>query len=469
MPGGDRTPADGRRTPYAEMAAGVAAAAADGAPVGALHPQPWMTAPETAAVIAALAAGGGDVRFIGGCVRDAILRRPVKDIDLAVAMPPEEMLERLRAAGIRAIPTGIAHGTITAVTGAAHFEITSLRRDVETYGRHARVAFTDDWAADAARRDFTINALSCTPDGRIYDYFDGLDDLGCGRVRFVGDAFARIGEDALRLLRFFRFYAWYGRPPADAGALAACRARAADVRRLSGERVRGELLRILSSADPVAVLQLMRDDAVLAEVLPEAGDLDRLRHLVWLEESAIARASVRPDPTRRLAALIGADGSAAAAVAERLRFSTRERLRLIHALDHAFGFDPDGDPLALARALHHRGAGHTRDRALVRWAGELSTTPRLPRARTEAWLRVLDAIDRWQPKRFPLRGRDALALGVPPGPRIGALLAEVERWWEDGGYAADHAACLARLRLAALAATEVAATAAATTGSARGD
>jgi poly(A) polymerase len=446
VPGGDRTPEDGGRRAHGDDAVLIASAGALRGPVGQLHPQSWMTAPETRAVIEALAIGGCEVRFIGGCVRDALLKRPVKDIDLALALPPQAMLERLEAAGIRAIPTGIAHGTITAVVGAMHFEITSLRRDIETYGRHAKVAFTDDWAADAARRDFTINALSCTADGRIFDYFDGLDDLGAGRIRFVGDASERISEDALRLLRFFRFYACYGRPPADSDALAACRARATDIRRLSGERVRGELLRILGAADPVDVLQLMRDDEVLGEVLPEAGGLDRLRHLVWLECSALAMPSVRPDPTRRLAALIEQDGGAAAAVADRLRFSNRERLRLTHAVDTRFAFDPEGDPVAVQRALHHRGPEQTRDRALLTWAGERTTTPRLPRARTEAWLRVLASIDSWQPKRFPLRGRDAVALGVPHGPRIGALLAEIEAWWEDGGYAADHDACLARLR-----------------------
>ena len=183
-------------------------------PVGKLHPQPWMTAPETRLVLEALAEAGCEVRFIGGCVRDAVLKRPVRDIDLALPLPPDQVINLLRQAGIKVIPTGVDHGTVTAVVSSMHFEITTLRMDVETYGRRAKVAFIDDWSADAARRDFTFNALSCTPDGDIYDYFDGLEDLGHGRVRFVGDARDRIGEDVLRLLRFFRFYAHYGRPPA---------------------------------------------------------------------------------------------------------------------------------------------------------------------------------------------------------------------------------------------------------------
>ena len=453
MSNGDRPEAGASRKPdTAPVAAFRQAAAAEVAlpvapsePVGAVHPQPWMLAPETTALIGALAVEGTEVRFIGGCVRDAVLKRPVKDIDLALALPPNAVMARLRAADVRVIPTGIAHGTVTAVIGAMHFEITSLRCDIETYGRHAKVAFTDDWAADAARRDFTINALSCTTDGRIYDYFDGLDDLGQGRVRFVGDALARIGEDALRLLRFFRFYAFYGRPPVDAAALRACRARARDVRRLSGERVRGELLRILSAPDPAEVLHLMRDHDVLAEVLPEAGAIDCLQHLVWLESRALALASVHPDSTRRLAALITSDGTAATAVADRLRFSNHERLRLVRALGTAFAFDPEGEPLALKKALRHLGAESCRDRALLAWARELASTPRLPRARTEAWLKALALIDAWQPQIFPLRGRDVLALGIAHGPRVGRLLRAIEAWWEAGGYVADRNDCLALL------------------------
>lgn len=194
-------------------------------PVGKIPPQPWMDAPETREVLEALSAGGVKVRFIGGCVRD-LFKRPVRDIDIASPEPPEQIMAKLRNAGIKVIPTGIDHGTVTAVVDKASFEITTLRVDVETDGRRAKVAFTDDWVADAARRDFTFNALSCTPVGDVYDYFGGLEDLGRGCVRFVGRASERIAEDVLRLLRFFRFYAHYGRPPPDQEALAACRERA---------------------------------------------------------------------------------------------------------------------------------------------------------------------------------------------------------------------------------------------------
>jgi poly(A) polymerase len=414
-------------------------------PVGKIPPQPWMSAPETVAVIEALAAAGDAVRFIGGCVRDALLKVDVRDVDIAVALPPQRVMAMLQRAGLKAIPTGIRHGTITAVVDRMHFEITTLRVDVETYGRHAKVAFTDDWVADAARRDFTINALSCTPAGDVYDYFGGLDDLGARRVRFVGDPSERIREDALRLLRFFRFYAHFGRPPPDEDALAACRERADDVERLSGERVRGEVLRILMAADPADALQLMRDNGVLAHVLPEAGTLSRLRMLTWLDSRALGLPTVSADATRRLAALVDEDGGAAERIADRLRFSNRERKRLVAAAARRFAVTPDADAATLARALHRLGAESVRDVALLAWAGELAGTPRPPLQRAEGWIALLARIDAWQPATFPLRGRDAIALGIRRGPPVGRALRAVEDWWEEGGCRAGHAACLEKL------------------------
>ncbi|MBX6323955.1 MAG: CCA tRNA nucleotidyltransferase, partial [Rhodospirillaceae bacterium] len=241
-----------------------------------------MTAPATRAVLAAVTADGAEARFVGGCVRDALLSRPVGDVDIATPEPPERVLALLARAGIKAIPTGIDHGTVTAVKDGTPFEITTLRRDVETYGRRAKVAFSDSWREDAARRDFTMNALSCTPDGRVFDYFGGLADLEARRVRFVGDAATRIREDVLRLLRFFRFYAHYGSPPPDGEALAACRELAPLLPTLSAERVRAEVLRLLAAPDPCPALALMRDNGILDRVLPAAAGLDRLRGLVIL-------------------------------------------------------------------------------------------------------------------------------------------------------------------------------------------
>lgn len=423
-------------------------------PVGSLAPQPWMTARETRTVLAALAADGSEVRFIGGCVRDAIVKRPVKDIDIAVSLPPERVMALLRAAAIRAIPTGIEHGTVTAVVGPGVFEITSLRIDVETFGRHARVAFTDDWQADAARRDFTINALSATADGAVYDYFGGLEDLSHGRIRFVGNPGDRIREDRLRLLRFFRFYAHYGRPPPDEDALAACREHARSLNILSGERVRVEIFRTLMAPDPADVFQLMLGLDVLTHVLPEARSVGRLRIMSWLDSRAIRLESVSPDPVRRLAALIETDRAGARGIAERLRLSNVQTDRLANMMTTEWDVGPDAGPRALRRALRHLGRDAVRDLVLLRWADERALDPRLGARRTDAWIRCLHAVDAWQPVFFPLHGRDVLALGVPPGPQVGAALKAVEAWWEAEDYRPDDAACRKKLEAVLAGATQ---------------
>jgi poly(A) polymerase len=406
-----------------------------------------MTRAETRAVLAALTADGAEVRFIGGCVRDAVLKRKIRDIDLALARPPADVIKLLGQAGIRVVPTGIDHGTVTAIVAGVPFEITTLRVDVETDGRRARVAYTDDWIADAARRDFTINALSCTPDGAIYDYFNGLNDLGRGRIRFVGDARERIGEDVLRLLRFFRFYAHYGKPPPDADALAACRTMADRLPLLSGERVRVEILRTLMSEHPADVLDLMRDNHVLAHVLPEAGDLGGLRQLTWLEGPGLPSGAVAPDAIRRLAALVATDKEGSRRIAERLRLSNQQRDRLATLVEPPVCIDADTDHGQLQRALYRYGAATVRDVALLAWSSERAAIGVMPSARSREWLDLLARIEAWQPVRFPLKGRDALACGVERGPEIGRLLREVEAWWETDGFRADRTACLDHLRL----------------------
>ena len=296
-----------------------------------LPPQPWMSAPATRAVIGALTAGGSEVRFVGGCVRDGLLGRAVTDIDIATPDGPARVIELLEAAGLKAVPTGIEYGTVTAVALHHPFEITTLRRDVENYGRRAKVTFTDDWTADAARRDFTFNALSCAPDGKLYDPFGGIADLQGRRVRFVGEAMARIREDVLRLLRFFRFYAHYGAPPPDGDALGAARAMAPLLPTLSGERIAGETLKLLAATDPAAVMTLMRDHVVLMHFLPEAERLDRLARLVAIE----TKLGLVAAPARRLAAALAGGEGCARAVAGRLRLSNTLRDRIVGALGSA--------------------------------------------------------------------------------------------------------------------------------------
>ncbi|MBI4183378.1 MAG: CCA tRNA nucleotidyltransferase [Proteobacteria bacterium] len=408
--------------------------------------QSWMTAPEIRAVVSALTEGGSEARFVGGCVRDAVLGRLAKDIDLATHLPPEAVVERVERAGLHAVPTGIQHGTVTVVCGRAHFEVTTLRLDVETFGRHARVAFTNDWAEDAARRDFTINALFCSPprsgDGEcvVHDYFGGVADLKAGRVRFVGDPVRRIREDRLRLLRFFRFYAHYGRPPPDAPALKAARALAHELPLLSGERIGSEILRLLEAPSPAPVMRLMARQGVLAFVLPEAKDFARLAALVEIEREE--GAAEGPGGVRRLGAVLATDATGAEAVAERLRLSNRQRDALVAVVAPAVAVATAMEPRALHSTIHRLGNETVREVALVAWAGERAVAS----AEEAAWRRLLVAAKTWTAPLFPLKGRDALALGVPPGPRVGELLEAVEAWWVDGDFVADRRACLERLR-----------------------
>ena len=418
-----------------------------GDPVGHLAPQDWMVAPETRAVIAALQADGVQARFVGGCVRDSLLKRPIKDIDIATPDPPERVLALLDDAGIHAIPTGLAHGTVTAVIGKAHFEITTLRVDVESFGRHARIEYTDDWYVDACRRDFTMNAMSADSDGRVYDFFDGIADLGAGRVRFVGDPVQRIEEDALRLLRFFRFHAHYGRHTyMDSRAFNACRQMASRLTTLSGERVAGELVRLLLADEPAPVLLVMHGIGVLDHVLPEAGDFGRLRVLAWLERRGLVRADIAPDAIRRLAAMLICDRAGAEAVGERLKLSGIQTKRLIAMVAPKVVVDLGMDDRAVRRALRVVGGDTFRDLVLMAWAARRSLMPRPPASEAGQWIALLDAAAAWVPVDLPVKGRDLLEMGVAHGPGIGRLLERIDAWWEERDYRPDRDACLIELR-----------------------
>ena len=389
---------------------------------------------EAESVVAALGAGGVAVLFVGGCVRDTLLDRPVRDIDIATPDPPETVLAKLTAAGIRAIPTGIAHGTVTAIAGGRHFEITTLRVDVQTDGRHAQVAFTDDWAADAERRDFTMNALFLAPDGALYDPVGGLADVSAGRVRFVGDPATRIAEDYLRVLRFFRFLAHYG-PRGDQGApdpagLAACAEAADRLAGLSAERVAGELFRLLGAPDPVPALGWMAKAGVLAAVLPEATALPRLAGLI--------RVAPEADPVLRWAALVAGDRAVLAAMAGRLRLSNTDRARIVEAAaSDGPAIDPAANAVARRRLLYRLGTERYRDRVLLAREAE---------PENDAFAAWLDLAARWAPPVLPLRGADLVAAGVAPGPEVGRLLRRIEGWWIDQDFRPDRAACLARLK-----------------------
>ncbi len=364
-----------------------------------------------------------EARIVGGAVRDALAGRAVADVDLASPLAPDAVMGRLRAAGLKAVPTGIAHGTITAVADHRGFEITTLRRDVETDGRHAVVEFTDDWLADAARRDFTINAMSMTRDGAVFDYFGGAADLRAGVVRFVGDAGTRIAEDYLRILRFFRFQARYGAGVPDQAATAAIAEGVAGLALLSVERVWGELKRILAAPAPCAAVALMERLGVLAAVVPEGTAVGRL--------AALVGRGAPEEPVLRLAALVAGDAAVAAA---RLRLSGEERERLA-GLRAGAALAAGASDDDVRRALAEVPAGVLIGRVWLA-DGDAGLIARIAGMAVPV---------------FPLRGRDLAAAGVPAGAAMGVLLREVRRWWMAGGCEADAASCRAELarRLAA--------------------
>ena len=403
----------------------------------------WMGAPDTRAIFDAISAGGASVRFVGGCVRDAILGRPVSDIDLATDAEPARVIELLGARKIRAVPTGIDHGTITAIPDERPFEITTLRQDVQTDGRRAAVKFTRDWPVDAARRDFTMNALSADPDGTVYDYVGGLSDLRSGTVRFIGDAAQRIAEDHLRILRFFRFHATYALTVPDAEALQACREASGYVEKLSGERVWQEMARILVVVEPMQVFALMEDTRVLRVLFPVRRSTSRLQALAALE----GMLNVAPEPVRRLTALIQPDRKEASQIAARLRLSRADTSRLDN-LSASRGESRAGMPaLALRRALYTLGVDFFRDLILLDWADQIARDPSAAGGNIQGWKDTWDAANDWVPPHFPLTGGDVIAKGVREGPDVGEILEDVEGWWIDQAFRPDREGCLERLRL----------------------
>jgi len=391
---------------------------------GRLEPQPWMDAPEVRTLFDSLGRAGIAARFVGGCVRNAVLKRRIDDIDLAVDKPPETVMRALEAADLKVVPTGLKHGTVTAIIKGSRFELTTLRRDIETDGRRAVVAFTDDWLEDANRRDFTFNALYADRDGTLYDPFDGRSDLAAGRVRFIGDGDTRITEDRLRVLRFFRFHAWYGRLPLDGPSFDACRRNAGALGGLSGERVAKELLRLLEAPAPADALQAMAEAGALDHWLPEYAGVACLKPLIARED--------QPDPLRRLAAILP-PGADATAIGKRLKLSTQQALRLEVMLASEPVIDVAGGPKAWRAGIYRLGNGLYADRLLlaVDAAGD--------------WRAALALARSWTPPELPVSGGDALKLGLKPGPRVGALIEAVERWWIEGDFSANRDACLAEL------------------------
>ncbi|GGC00165.1 poly(A) polymerase [Novosphingobium endophyticum] len=363
----------------------------------------WLRRPEIRRLIATL--GPENARFVGGAVRDTLLGLPVKDIDMATTLLPDAVIARLDAAGIRNVPTGLDHGTVTAILPSGSVEITTLRHDVSTDGRRATIAFASDWREDAARRDFTINALYADPEsGEVFDYFGGLPDLAGRTVRFIGDARQRIREDHLRILRYFRFQARFGTQPADKTSEEACTELAATLKGLSRERVGMETLNLLGLPDPAPTVHRMAELGVLAVILPEA-DPQALSALVAAEK----RQGIAPDPIRRLAALLPPQVPLAEQVAARFRMSGAQKKRLATAAARG---DECGEPRALAYRLGMDGA---LDRLLIAGADASSLTG-------------------WEIPRFPLKGGEIVARGVGAGPEVARILRRVEDRWIAEGF-----------------------------------
>jgi len=391
-----------------------------------------MTASDTRRLIEVFKGGGAELRFVGGCVRDSLLGLGVRDIDIATDALPDRIMGILRDAGIKSVPTGIEHGTVTAVVEGRAFEITTYRRDIKTDGRHAVVEFGTDWREDAERRDFTINAMSITPDGNLHDPFDGEGDLVAGRVRFVGDAQRRVREDILRILRWFRFHAHYGKPPPDADALGACRGFAFRIPDLSGERIRHELLRLLAADNPLPSIELMIETDVFDAVLGRGRQIQCLAGLYVIEREI----EMPPDPLLRLAALIGSPGMAVP-LAERLRLSNAEQKRLLAALGSEPSLSLDTSEADRARIFYHLGIRIVEDRILLAWAADPSATE---------WQEWLEAVQAFDMPAFPLSGRDVMAEGISAGPAVGDTLRQIEDWWIDARFTPDRVQCLAHLK-----------------------
>ncbi len=387
----------------------------------------WLTSGAVARLLAVLDGNGEEARVVGGAVRNALLDVPVGEVDLATTAVPEEVVRRVEAAGFKAVPTGIDHGTVTVVIEGTPLEVTTLRRDVETDGRHAKVAFGRDWKSDAERRDFTMNALSASRDGRVYDYVGGLADLERRQVRFIGDAKKRIAEDYLRILRFFRFHAAYGAGELDGDGLHACIEGRSGLQQLSRERVRMEFIKLLVAPRAEPVLQAMADAGFLLIALNCVPNVVHFARMTGVETSA----GLPADAMRRLAALTVTIMEDAERLSEKLRLSNAESARLISMVEcwRTLANDSDGREL-----LYRRGMERFSDCVLLAWTRSGAV------AGDAKWKALAALPQRWTAPQFPLKAADLMGRGVVKGPKLGAALSQAERAWIAAGFPAERAA-----------------------------
>jgi poly(A) polymerase len=401
---------------------------------GKLSKKAWMVAPETVQVMEALMATGVEARFVGGCVRNALVNRAVIDIDIATPLKPDAVIEHLDAAKIKHVPTGLSHGTVTAVADGKHFEITTLRVDINPFGRHAQVQFTDDWEKDAARRDFTINAMSCNMDGDVYDPYTGIEDLRNGRVIFVGYPEERIKEDVLRILRFFRFFAHFGqgnRP--DPAALLACAKLSGRLPRLSAERIRQETFRILESDRCAIAWNIMLRAGVVTHFLPEATAIRDLERLLALEHDHHSH----PFILRRLAAVLEITPRGLIPITRALRLSNEAAGMLARLVHPNMRVSTNMSDHEVRKLVYRNGNDVARSLLLLAAAREDADGD------LNALYNIATA---FRAPRFPLQGEDVLALGWEKGPEIGRILRDMEEWWITEDFVPGRTEALAKLK-----------------------
>ncbi|MCX7305788.1 MAG: CCA tRNA nucleotidyltransferase [Hyphomicrobiales bacterium] len=403
----------------------------------------WLQGADLQRLLAALNANGEEARIVGGAVRNALLGQAVADVDVATTTLPEETVRRAERAGFRTVPTGIEHGTVTVVAGGKGYEVTTLRADAETDGRRAKVMFGRDWRADAERRDFTINALYAEADGTVIDLVGGLADLESGTLRFIGDAETRIKEDYLRILRFFRFFAWYGTGRPDAEGLKACARLKDGLERLSAERVWAELKKLLSAPDPSRALLWMRQASVLTKALPESEKwgIDAIHGLVAAERDL----GWEVDAMLRVEAMVPPDGERLKVLADRLKLSKSEKDRLV-SWANAPKLAANATEKSLARALYRSGQQPVVARLKLSLASARARAMTDNDALIEAggYAKLLQFAQKWQKPQFPLKGADLEAIGVPSGPEMGNLLKQLEAEWIEESFKPDREALLAR-------------------------
>ena len=390
---------------------------------------PWLTSGPAARVLALLNSDGAEARAVGGAVRNELLGLPIGDIDIATSALPDEVVRRARAAGIKSVPTGIEHGTVTLVVDAQPFEVTTLREDVETFGRKAKVAFGRDWVRDAERRDFTINGLSVDADRIVHDYVGGLEDIEARRVRFIGDPDLRIAEDYLRILRFFRIHAAYGQGEPDRAGYLACIAGRTGLAALSAERVRAELMKLVVAPGAAGAVEAMAESGLLQTILGGVAYTGPFAAMIAVERGL----GLPPDATRRLGALAVAVTEDAKRLAPRLRLTNNEA-KVLDSMGHRWWRLAGMDQARARRRLYRLGPERYRDRLLLAWA----------RAGADAdaadWRDLAELPQRWSAPKFPLKAADFVARGIAEGPALGHVLTLAEDAWLAADFPLDKSA-----------------------------